>query len=273
MRALCVFIAGFLLGIQVSGQTFTMGKGCQQQNQAGIALLKEKKYEEAYQTFSKMESDCKTKDAKEAWGVGKAESLNGLGKYQEAITVSDQALKLTKGKSLPALFQKATAQNRLKQYEASKATFSQIILLTEKNQNTKARASNFALMSALQSRQLGQNDSAHYYIDKALALEPANPDFVVQKGDVFFVEKKYDKAFEQYDKAVQMGKADLDMYVVRSNGRMKILQEKYGTTNVQQLRSAMTAAEKEQLCAELKKAIELGLKDMKQDMAASLICK
>src|SRR5215204_236667 len=273
MRALCLFIASLFLGIRLCGQTFTMGKGCEQQNQTGIALLKEKKYEEAYQTFSKMESDCKTKDAKAAWAVGKAESLNGLGKFQEAITVSDQALKLTKGKSLPALFQKATAQNRLKQYEASSATFSKMILLTEKNQNTKARASNFALMSALQSRQLGQNDSAHYYIDKALSLEPTNTDFVIQKGDVFFVEKKYDSAFEQYDKAVQMGKVDLDMYVLRSNGRMKILQEKYGTTNIQQLRSAMTAAEKEQLCSELKKAIELGLKDMKQDMAASLICK
>jgi hypothetical protein len=86
-------------------------------------------------------------------------------------------------------------------------------------------------------------------------------------------EKKYDEAFTQYDKAVQMGKADAEMYAIRSNARVKQMQEKYHTTNAQELRSKMSTKEKELVCTDLKKAISLGLKDMKQEMFASLVCK
>lgn len=257
----------------LAAQTFTMGKKCRAQNNSGINLLKEKKYQAALDTFSTMEKTCTTKDAKEATAVGKAEAYNGLGKYEEAIAASDAALKVTKNKSLNGFFQKAVAQNRLKQYDAAKATFSQMMALTEKNQNTKVRASNYAIMSLLQWRQLGNKDSADYYLEKAIALDPTNPDFIVQKGDMLVDAKKYDEAFVQYDKAVAMGKADLEMYEARSNARMKMVQEKYGTTNAQELRAKMTAQEKSQLCTELQKAISLGLKDMKQDMFASLVCK
>ena len=33
-------------------------------------------------------------------------------------------------------------------------------------------------------------------------------------------EKKYDEAFEQYDKAVALGKTDMDMYKIRTDARM-----------------------------------------------------
>jgi hypothetical protein len=86
-------------------------------------------------------------------------------------------------------------------------------------------------------------------------------------------QKDYNGGFLQYDKAVQMGKNDMEMYVIRSNARVKMMQQKYKTTNTQELRSKMTPAEKELVCAELNKALSLGLKDMKQDMFASLVCK
>src|SRR5829696_2458884 len=86
-------------------------------------------------------------------------------------------------------------------------------------------------------------------------------------------EKPYSGAFVQYDKAVSMGKTDLGMYQVRTQGRMKMMQDKYKTNNTQELRSEMSANEKVQLCTELKKAISLGLNDMKQEMFASLVCK
>jgi tetratricopeptide (TPR) repeat protein len=254
-------------------QTFTMSKKCRAINASGIALLQEKKYQEALDSFIYMGNSCKTKDAKEAVAVGEAEAYNGLGKYDEAITASDAALKVSKNKSLMGYFQKATAQYRLGQVDAARATFGNVIALTEKNENVKARASNYALLGVVQYRQLHQTDSAFYNLDKAMELDPDNPDFYIDRGDIFIGEKKYDDAFVQYDKAVALGKTDMDMYVVRTNARMKMVQDKYHTTNTQELRSKMTTVEKEQVCTELKKAISLGLKDMKYDMFASLVCK
>ena len=256
-----------------SAQTFTMGKKCKEQNTAGIFMLKEKKFKEALEAFTAMEKSCTTKDAKEATAVGKAEALNGLGRYEEAITSADAALKVTKNKSLMGLFQKAIAQNRLKQVDASVATFKQMMALTEKNQDTKARASNYSLLSQVHWRQLGNVDSANFYLDKAVALDPGNVNYVVQRGDILASQKKYDAAFVQYDKAVSMGKTDMEMYTIRSNTRMKMMQEKYKTTNTQELRDKMSTSEKNMLCTELNKAISLGLHDMKQDMFASLVCK
>ncbi len=81
------------------------------------------------------------------------------------------------------------------------------------------------------------------------------------------------KAFEYYDKAVAMGRTDVDMYKIRAGARMKMVQDKYKTTNAQELRSKMTPKEKEQVCTELKKAIELGYKNMQADMFSALVCK
>jgi tetratricopeptide (TPR) repeat protein len=254
-------------------QTFTMAKKCRETNGAAKVLLQEKKYQEALDAFVAMEKSCTTKDAKEATAVGKAEAYNGLGKYEEAITASDAALKVTKNKSLVGYFQKGIAQNKLGQFDASKESLSKVIALTEKNQDTKSRASNYALLSILNYRQLGNTDSAFFYLDKAMGMDPANTDFVIQKGDMLVDQKDYDGGFAQYDKAVEMGRTDMDMYVIRSNARMKMVQQKYNTTNTQELRSKMTTTEKEQVCTELKKAISMGLKDMKQDMFASLVCK
>src|SRR5688572_20398150 len=95
-----LFFAVLLLGYgTVHAQTITMGKECRAKNDNATSLLKEKKYQEALDAYKQMESSCKTKDAKESIAVGKAEALNGLGNYQEAITASDAALKITKDKS------------------------------------------------------------------------------------------------------------------------------------------------------------------------------
>jgi len=273
MKWILFFAVYFLGSSMLKAQTFTMGKKCREKEDSAIGMLKEKKYPEALEAFQLMAKSCKTKDAKEAIAVGKAEAYNGLGKYEDAIAASDAALKITKNKSLKGLFQKAVAQARLKQFDGANETFARMISLTEKNQDTKARASNYALMATLHWRQLHQKDSADYFLDKAISLDPSNAGFIIQKGDMLADEKKYDEAFVQYDKAVTMGKTDLEMYTIRSNARMRMVQEKYGTNNAQELRSKMTAGEKDQVCTELKKAISLGLKDMQQDMFASLVCK
>lgn len=273
MQKMIFIVAMLCAQVTVQGQTFTMGNKCYEQNKKGLSLLKEKKYQDALNVFTGMEKSCTTKDAKEAIATGKAEALNGLGKYHEAITASDAALKVSKNKSLIGYYQKAIAQNKLKQYDASRASFAKVIELTEKNKDTKARASNYATMSALYWRQLNDRDSANYFLDKAIALDPSNPRFIIQRGDMYVNEKNYDQAFVEYDKAVAMGKADAEMYAIRSNARIKSMQEKYNTINAQELRAKMTPKERELVCTDLKKAISLGLKDMKQDMFASLVCK
>ena len=126
-----LFFAVYCLGCGIiHAQTFTMGKDCRGKNDNATGLLKEKKYQEALDAFQQMESSCKTKDAKESIAVGKAEALNGLGNYQEAINASDAALKITKDKSLKGLFQKAYAQAHLKQFDAANATFASMISLS-----------------------------------------------------------------------------------------------------------------------------------------------
>jgi tetratricopeptide (TPR) repeat protein len=273
MKFKILFCALFIANLAASGQTFTMGKKCREKNTAASSLLKEKQYQQALDGFSAMEKSCTTKDAKEATANGKAKALNGLGRYDDAIKASDAALKVTNNNSLMAYFQKAAAQIKLKQYDAANASFSQMIALTEKNQDKKARASNYALISQLHWRYLENKDSANYFLDKAIALDPSNANFIVQKGDFLMDEKKYDEAFVQYDKAVSMGKTDLEMYDIRASARIRMAQDKYNTTNTQELRSKMTPKETEQICTELKKAIALGLKDMKMDMFSSLVCK
>jgi tetratricopeptide (TPR) repeat protein len=273
MKPKILICALMITSLAVSGQTFTMGKKCREKNSAASSLLKEKKYQDALGAYQAMEKSCTTKDAKEATGNGKAEALNGLGRYDEAIKATDGALKVTNNKSLMAYFQRAAAQTKLKQYDAANTSFGKMISLTEKNQDKKARASNYALISQLHWQYLGNKDSAIYFLEKAIALDPSNANFLVQKGDYFMDEKKYDDAFVQYDKAVSMGKADKEMYNIRASARIKIAQEKYNTTNTQELRSKMTPKETEQICTELKKAIALGLRDMKMDMFSSLVCK
>jgi hypothetical protein len=63
------------------------------------------------------------------------------------------------------------------------------------------------------------------------------------------------------------------MYEIRSDARMKMVREKYHTTNAKELGKKMNATETAQVCTELNKAISLGLKDMKQDLFVSMVCK
>lgn len=268
-----IFLTIFLCTCSLNAQTFTMNKKCRELNSNASSLLTEKKYQEALDAFTTMQSSCSTKDAKEAYSVGKAQALNGLGKYSDALAASEEAIKVTKDKSLSGYFQKAVALNKMGQVQESNAAFQKVIALTEKNQDTKARASNYALLSLMHYYQLNQQDSGYYYLAKAMELDPNNANFFVQKGDMLVAEKKYDAAFEQYDKAVALGKNDMEMYQIRTEGHMKMVQEKYGTTNTQELRSKMTPAERDQLCTELQKAISLGLHDMKMDMFSSMVCK
>ncbi|MUP45618.1 tetratricopeptide repeat protein [Gramella sp. BOM4] len=263
----------FLFSISLmQAQTFTMGKKCQEIYQRTETALEQDAYQEALNILVEFSDECKTRDARELRSVAKAEAYNGLGQYDDAIREADLALDATKGESLNAWFQKGIAQNKKGDIEASRSSLEKVMSLTEMNQNTPQRASNYALMGALYSRQLNQPDSAFYYLNKAKELDPGNPDFMIQEGDIYVHMNQYDKAFQAYDNAQAAGKDDLEIYIIKSEARLKQMEHQYGTTNAQELKSKMTTQEKEVLCTDMKKAIDMGWRDMNKDMFVALVC-
>jgi tetratricopeptide (TPR) repeat protein len=254
-------------------QTFTMNKKCREQNASGISSLKAKKYLDALDAFSEMEKSSSTNEEKEASAVGRAEALNGMEQYEDAIIASEIALKLTKNNSAVGYFQKGFAHQKLKQYELAKTSFSQVMALIEKNKEKKARAADYALLCELQFRQMENLDSAFQLIEKAIALDNTNPEYFRQKGDLFAYGKKYEAAFLQYDKAVTLGKTDIVIYTSRSDARLSMFQDKYATTDYNQLKSKMSGIEQSSVCIEFNKVILLGSKDIKKKNVASVFCK
>jgi tetratricopeptide (TPR) repeat protein len=260
-------------GFTVQAQTFTMGSKCRDLLAAAQEELHQQSFEAALAAYDEFSEGCNTKDAKILGTVGKAEAYNGMGEYDKAIALCDEALDRSKGRNLVAHFQKAYAFNKLGQPDAAKEELEQVIELTEMNQNTAERASNYALMAALYDRQLGDRDSAFLYLDKAMEIDPSNADFLIQKGDMYVQSDEYDKAFDAYDEAVAMGRTDMDMYIIRSQAGLKMLEHKYGTTKAQDLRGMMTEEEKALVCGDLRKALDMGWNDMNKDMFAALVCK
>lgn len=249
-----------------------MSKKCREQIATANRMNMEKHYDSALAVFNANQKGCNSKDGKEAVWVGKARSYNGLKKHAEAMAEAESALKLSKNTSLNGYFERAVANEGLGNQEAATADFNRIIELTEKNQNVKDRATIYAKIADLdfQAGKMAEGDSN---LAKAMQLDPSNANFTIAQGDRYMHGGDYGKAFEYYDKAVAQGRTDMDMYVIRTNARMKMVQDKYKTTNTQELRDKMTPVEKDQVCTELKKALSLGLKDMKMEMFSALVCK
>jgi tetratricopeptide (TPR) repeat protein len=128
-------------------------------------------------------------------------------------------------------------------------------------------------MADMFDRQLGDRDSALLYLNQAMSLDPNNVNFYIQKGDMYVASGEYDSAFEAYDQAVAMGRSGLEMYTIRTNTRLKMLESKYGTDKTSELKSRMTEMEKDQLCGDLTRALDLGMRDVNKDMLSALICK
>jgi len=269
-----LLLSGAMLLVTHQGitQTFTMSKKCREQIDLANRMNSDKQYDSALTVFNSITQQCNSKDGKEAVANGKAHAYNGKKQYTEAMAAANAALAVSKNTSLNAYFERGIANEGLKNSDAATADFNRIIALTEKNQNVKERATIYAKIADM-DYQAGRMNEGDASLAKAMELDPANTNFPIQKGDMYVKQGKYDEAFENYDKAVDGGRTDLEMYVIRTNARMKMVQDKYGTSVAQELRAKMTAKEKDQVCVEMKKALELGLKDMKQEMFSALVCK
>jgi len=271
LLVLLAFMATTVTGAQA--QTITMGKECRAQVDAANQLNDDGNYSDALAAFDAIVDKCDTKDGKEAVQVGRAHALNGLGNYTEAIAAADAAqAAYPKQESLFAYFERAYAQEQMGNMEAATADYDRIIELTEKNENVAERATIYAKVADLNSK-AGKTAEAETYLAKAMELDPSNADFYVIKGDWGVRAGDYDAAFAAYDQAVAMGHTGAAMYEIRAEARLKQVQDTYGTTNTQELRAKMTPTETQQVCAEITKALELGLKNMRLDMFAALVCQ
>jgi len=268
--AVSLCLLGF--GGLAQAQTFTMGKECRAQVAAANQMNDDGSYSDALAAFDAIVKKCDTKDGKEAVQVGRAHALNGMGQYDEAIEAANAALKATKDKSLFAYFERAYAEEQLGDMDAATSDYNMIIELTEKNENVTQRATIYAKVADLYYSS-GKTAEADTYLAKAMELDPSNPDFYVLKGDWGVRAGDYDAAFAAYDQAVAMGYSGATMYQIRSEARLQQMQDKYGTTNTQELRSKMTATETQLVCGEVTKALELGLVNMKLDMFSALVCQ
>jgi tetratricopeptide (TPR) repeat protein len=254
-------------------QTFTMGKKCKESYATAQAALSAKSYQDALALYDAFSEDCKTKDAKILASEGKAEAYNGLGMHAEAIAEADDVLKRTKDRSLAGHFQKAVALNATGDIAGSKAELESVMELTEMNQNTAQRASNYALMAALYDRQMGQMDSAMVYLNKAKELDPGNVNYILQEGDMYLVHDDFKSAYAVYDEAARLYPDSQEVYVSKSNAGLKEMNKKYGTSKAQDLREMMSDAEKTAICGDLARAMELGYKDMNKEMFKALVCQ
>lgn len=273
MKTRLLFFVVVLVSASASrAQTFTMGKKCQEALAGAQAALSSQSYQDALALYQAFAEGCKTKDAKEQAAIGMAEAYNGLGMHQEAIAQADAALKVTKDRSLEGHFQKGIALNKLGDVEGSRKELARVMELTENNQNTAQRASNYALMAALYDRQMGQMDSALVYLNKAKELDPGNVKYTLQEGDLYLVHEDYKSAYAKYDEAAQMDPGSKDPYISKVNAALWQMEKKYGTTKAQELRDKMTSAEKTAICNDLSKAFELGWKDMNKEMFKALVC-
>ena len=170
------------------------------------------------------------------------------------------------------LFERAYAQEKLGNADAATADYNSIIALTEKNENVRERATIHAKVADLNYK-AGKTAEAEQHLAQAMALDPANPDFVIMKGDWATRAGDYAAADAAYSQATAMGVSGLEMYQIRTEASLKMVQEKYGTTNAQELRSKMTGPETALVCGDLNRALALGWKNPQMDMFSALVCR
>jgi len=253
-------------------QLITMSNKCFKQIQAGNKQNDEGRYQEALTTFAKVLKDCSTKDAKEDGNIGMAIASNGLKQYDNAVTSANSAIKAGKEKNVTAYYARSYAYSKLGRTEDAKADIVRITDLTKKNKDIKARAGMFAQLAHLDF-QLNMLAEADTNLTKAITLDPENPAFYIQKGDMMIKINNYDDAFTAYDKVLELGKNDLEIYQIRTEARLKQMQQKYVTTDINELSKRMTRQEKTTACNDIKKALGLGLKNLQLDLLASSICE
>jgi tetratricopeptide (TPR) repeat protein len=228
-------------------------------------------YSGALAAFDAIVGECDGKSERMDIQTGRAHSLNKLGRHDEAIAAANQVL-AEDDLHLFALFERATAYEAKGQMDLAEADYNLVIRTADTNVHVEERATLYAHVGQMYYSS-GKTAEAHQYMDKAIELDPANPTYVIIKGDWATKEGDYAAADQAYSKATGMGVSNAEMYQIRAEGSLNMMQDKYGTTNAQELRAAMTPQETAMVCADVTKALALGWKNPQMDMFSALVCK
>jgi len=270
-KHLLVFLCISLLTVYCKSGLVTTSNACynliassQAQNRAGD-------YSSALANFNEILKKCDSYDAKLPGYAGKAEALNGLHQYNEALAAANEGLKLDKT-SITNLFEKASAELGLGMDAQAKADLQTVVSLTEKNRNTAQRATIYAKMAALDSRQKQYSD-AQNNIRQAISLDPNNLDLLILQGDIYTAAGNYSSALDSYNLAISKGKNDGAAWQAKVESIIKMNQAKYGTNNASTLSAKMNASDKKNLCDAIQTGLAQGMKNMNIELTQSAICK
>ena len=264
----------FLLGpvaMPAHAESLVVSNDCDDQIAAASLLNSSGDYAGALAAFDAIVEECDGKSERIAIQTNRAHALNRLGRFTEAYTAADAALQ-DDDEHLFALSERAYANERMGNIDLAIADYNRVIELTEKNQNVAERATNYAKVADLYYKQ-GNTAEAQANMAKAIELDPTNPDFAIIQGDWAASSGDYDAAQASYDQAIAKGMSEAEAYQIKAETSVKQVQEKYDTTNAQELRAQMSPAETEKVCSDVKKAIDLGWMNPQMDMFVALVCK
>ncbi len=225
----------------------------------------------ALAAFDALVGECDSKKEKIAIQAGRAHSLNKLGRYDEAIAAANMVL-AEDDLHLFALFERATAYEAQGEMDLAAADYDLVLRSAETNVHVDERATIYAHVGQMYF-DAGKIVEANQYLDKAIELDPDNSLYVLIKGDWAVAEGDYAAADQAYNKAAGMGVDNAEIYQTRATASLKVMQDKYGTTNAQELRSKMTPQETAFVCADLTKALVLGWRNPQMDMFSALVCQ
>jgi tetratricopeptide (TPR) repeat protein len=267
----CLTLYGLLL-LNCRSGLVTMNNGCYNSINTAKASNASGNYSAALDQFNQVLSKCDSYDAKEQANAGKAEALNGLKQYNDALAAANEGLKINKT-SVDNLFQRASAELGLKMQTEAKADFAQIIDLTQKNQNVKDRATIYAKIAEIDLKQNMYSDAMNN-VETAISTDSTNSDFYILKGDIYAAQSGYSNALSAYDQAVTYGGNSAKVWQAMVEAETKAFQKKYSTgSNAADLAGKMSSADKNTLCSDISKAKSNGVKNQNIDLLQLSVCK
>jgi len=269
-KYLIVILLAMVLSQCKSGLV-TMSNSCYNLIATGESQNRAGNYSTALQNFNEVLAKCNAYDAKEKAFAGKASALNGLAQYNDALTAANAGLKISQT-SINSLFEKANAELGMGMTAEARADLKNLIALTQKNQHAAERATIYAKIAAIDSRQQLYPEALEN-IGQAIALDNTNPDFLVLKGDIQTAAGNFPDALGSYDEAAAKGKTGFTAQKAKVIAMLKMNQKKYGTDNADILARKMNSMEKQDLCAGIRNAQDKGMKDITIDMTQAAICK
>jgi len=250
--------------VTMSNSCYNMISSGQSQNAAG-------NYSAALDNFNTVLAKCNAYDAKEKAYAGKAASLNGLRQYNDAMAAAAEGLKINKT-SIDNLFAKAGAELGLGMYADAKADLNTITDLTVKNRNTAQRATIYAKMAEIDTRQQMYNEALNN-IQQAINTDNSNTAFYIQRGDINMAAGNTQAAIGNYEEAIAKDGGNTIAWKAKATATIKLYQKKYGTNDAGVLGKKINSTDRQTLCSSIHASQQKGVKDAAIDLVQLSVCK